>query len=116
MKNLMEWKERGYVNAPSITVFFGDDYPEKEIVIRYLTECGIVRYASTGEGVDVLTGAVISKTYVGLDDGEYMWMNTLPYYIRKYNLRLPKEFEQKALCTIGGKRRLTSKRGNPSEN
>lgn len=35
---------------------------------------------------------------VEMTDGQYSWNNALPYYVRKYNLRLPKQFEEMALA------------------
>ena len=49
---------------------------------------------------DVFTGDQISNEMIGMNDGEYTWFNTLAYYVEKYNLRLPKEFEDKILKKI----------------
>ena len=46
---------------------------------------------------DVITGEPIPMTMKGMNDGEFTWLNTLAYYVEKYNLRLPKEFEEKIL-------------------
>lgn len=48
---------------------------------------------------DVIAGTVIPGTDVGRNDGEYTWWTSLAYYVEKYNLRLPNEFEQKILNT-----------------
>lgn len=47
---------------------------------------------------DVFTGERIPMEYIGMNDGEYTWFNILAYYVEKYNLRLPKEFEDKILA------------------
>lgn len=86
MKNLMAWKERGYDNAPSIYDFISETpYSELErsAIIHYLDNFGITTSASTGVGTDLLTGEMISVPYESKNDGEYAWMNTLSYYVKK---------------------------------
>ncbi len=34
---------------------------------------------------------------VCISDGVYVWSNILSYYVDKYNLRLPKDFEEHIL-------------------
>ena len=46
---------------------------------------------------DVFTGEILSPSTKGMNDGEYTWFESLAYYVKKYNLRLPKEFEDKIL-------------------
>lgn len=46
---------------------------------------------------DVITGESIKMECLGMNDGEYTWFNILAYYVKKYNLRLPEEFERKIL-------------------
>jgi hypothetical protein len=42
---------------------------------------------------DVFTGESIGENLC-FTDGTYMWESELAYYVEKYNLRLPKSFEQ----------------------
>ena len=71
-------------------------YPGQERIARYLDEGELV-LASPMFGYDAFTGEKIVSTREILTDGEYSWENTLPHYVRKYNFRLPKEFEEKIL-------------------
>jgi len=71
-------------------------YPGKEKIVKYLT-CGKVDMASFQLPKDVFTGERIPMTMLGTNDGVYMWWNTLAYYVDKYNLRLPEEFEKHIL-------------------
>ncbi len=48
---------------------------------------------------DIFTGEHIGTVMTGRNDGEYTWWDTLAYYVEKYNLRLPKEFEKKILSS-----------------
>jgi len=50
---------------------------------------------------DVFTGEIIEKgQMLGMNDGVYMWWNTLAHYVERYNLRLPKDFEEHILQTV----------------
>ena len=84
-------------NFPSITEFFSDTpYEGQDRIVKYLkngTE-DMLRFAVPK---DVLTGDPIMIRNVGMNDGEYTWFATLAYYVEKYNLRLPEEFEKKIL-------------------
>ncbi len=101
MKNLMMWKERGYEGAPSVKTLIGKPSKHKDLILKYLTEHGVFRDASTGYGKDLITGDIISGTCEGMDDGEYAWMSTLPYYVEKYNISLPETFVKKVIETYG---------------
>lgn len=68
------------------------DYPQKEKVIQYLTS-GKIDMVSAEIPQDVFTGERIPGEKLGMNDGTFIWWNTLAYYVRKYNLRLPEEFE-----------------------
>ena len=72
------------------------EYPQKEKIVKYLTS-GEVDMASLELPKDVFTGERIRMEKLGMNDGVYMWWNTLAYYVEKYNLRLPKDFEEHIL-------------------
>lgn len=92
---LLEWFEFGKKSAPSIqTVFESTPYPEMERIIDYL-ENGRVCLAAPGEGVDMVTGKTVMLKKEIHSDGEYCWSSMLPYYVKEYNMRLPKAFEDK---------------------
>lgn len=83
---------------PSIREFFEDmPYEGQEKVARYL-ENGTIDMCRMEIPKDVITGENIPMEKLGMNDGEYTWFNILAYYVRKYNLRLPREFEEKILA------------------
>lgn len=93
-----EFKEfnPGY-DFPSITESFSDKpYPGKEKIVSYLKngEPGIL---STEIPHDILTGDVIPLENLAMDDGVFAWPLILAYYVDRYNVRLPEEFEQHVL-------------------
>ncbi len=65
-------------------------------ILAYLNN-GEIKLASPSSAVDVFSGERINQTNCILTDGEYSWSNSLGYYIQKYNLRIPKELEDKIL-------------------
>lgn len=84
-------------NYPSMKGFISETpYPGKAKVISYLLN-GQEKMISMDIPKDVFTGENIPMDPVGMDDGEYSWFTTLAYYVDKYNLRLPSEFENKIL-------------------
>lgn len=100
MKSLILFKEFGEIpgmDLPSMIDFFEKEpYKEKEKVIQYLNK-GRKTYAACSRAYDKFTGEQIPGEYCGMTDGEYSWNSSLSYYVDKYNLRLPKEFEKKAV-------------------
>ena len=71
-------------------------YTGIERIVDYLRK-GRKTYAAAGRAVDFFTGEVIPGERCGMTDGEYSWVSSLPYYVEKYYLRLPKDFENKVL-------------------
>lgn len=67
--------------------YFGQDK-----IIHYLKN-GTPDLVSMETPKDVFTGECIKMQKIGMNDGKYEWFNTLAYYVEKYNLRLPKDFE-----------------------
>ena len=98
--NIMSaWKEFNPSAKRSIKEDF-DTYASlfSNKILAYLDK-GEIILASPGRAIDVLSGEEINQTNNILTDGEYYWPSSLGYYIRKYNLRIPKEFEDKILGT-----------------
>ena len=82
---------------PSIRDCFSEQpYEGQNRIIDYLKHGNrdMVRFSSSK---DVITGEPIPMQVIGMNDGEYTWFNTLAYYVERYNLRLPREFEEKIL-------------------
>lgn len=68
-------------------------YPGQDKIIHYLRN-GKVDMVSLAVPIDAFTGEKIPGDKLGMNDGKYTWWNTLAYYVEKYNLRLPEEFER----------------------
>lgn len=101
MTSLLMWKEFGATEAPSITTAFSPyGFPGKEKVLRYLETKGKFMACSPRHGYDVITGKKATDEYFYYSDGEYSWNSMIPYYVKKYNMRLPKEFEKKAIKAV----------------
>lgn len=85
---------KGY---PSMRDYISDSpYVGQGKIVYYLLhgkECGV--FAKRAK--DIFTGEPLPMESVGMSDGEYIWYCTLAYYVKKYNLRLPREFENKIL-------------------
>ena len=65
-------------------------------IIEYL-EHGKVCLTSPGVGIDEITGKQVMQIREIRSDGEYGWSSMLPYYVKKYNMRLPSAFVSKVL-------------------
>lgn len=84
-------------NYPSMKNFFSErPYNGQEKIIHYLRN-GKEDMCRMEVAKDIFSGKIISNEMIGMNDGEYTWFDTLAYYVEKYNLRLPKEFEDKIL-------------------
>lgn len=71
-------------------------YANKEKILVYLKR-GQVHMATAGKIEDVFTGEKTGMMLVYRNDGKYSWSSKMVYYVDKYNLRLPKEFEDHVL-------------------
>ena len=84
-------------NLPSIIESFSTkSYPGKSKIIAYLKR-GRPGILCTEIPHDALTGDVIPLENLVMDDGVFAWPLVLAYYVDKYNVRLPKEFEMTIL-------------------
>lgn len=98
-KNLLQYREftNGNGNYPSIKDSFSKGpYYGQDKIVEYLRK-GHVTLCSPTITVDVFTGQRIDNQKYLMTDGEYSWNNALAYYVEKYHLRLPLEFEAKVL-------------------
>ena len=103
MKSIMsQWKEFNPESSRSMKEDFRE-FPSvnQGRILKYLNN-GKNTLISTDSGYDVFTGERIVDSYCILTDGEYSWGNTLAYYVSHYNLKLPKEFENKILGGVRG--------------
>lgn len=71
-------------------------YPHKSDVLHFLLN-GTVDFARVSRAKDVFTGDFIPTEVRVMHDGEFYWSSTLAWYVEKYNLRLPTDFEKHIL-------------------
>jgi len=95
MISLIQYDEFGKgMGFPSLKDSLNDEkYEGQEKIVEYLKN-GHVTMASPGRDIDVVTGVEIPGEKVFMNDGKYSWTTTLIHYVKKHNLRLPKEFEE----------------------
>ena len=73
-----------------------EPYETKAKILEYLRN-GNVHMVTASRIVDVFTGTTVNSELVFMDDGKYSWSSKIPYYVEKYNLRLPEDFERHIL-------------------
>lgn len=98
---------------PSMRKFLHNaPYDCQDIIVNYLNS-GHVHMVTATRFTDVFTGEQVPRELVYMDDGQYSWSSKLPYYVAKYNLRLPAAFEtlvlEKKQTLIGVLRRHMGK-------
>lgn len=67
-------------------------YPHKNDVLKFLMG-GTVEVARVSRAKDIFSGDTIPAEVLVMHDGDFYWSNILAWYVDKYNLRLPKDFE-----------------------
>lgn len=98
MRYLGKFEELSPSNGyPSMRESFETAPYEGEKVIANYLKHGHKGIVQIGVPKDVFTGETIRMEKIVMDDGEYIWPNVLAYYVEKYHLRLPKDFEDKVL-------------------
>lgn len=70
-----------------------EEYPNKKRIVEFLRN-GTVDLAKGSRLKDVFDGEVIPDEVLIMSDGRYAWTNIIAWYVEKYNLRLPKDFEK----------------------
>lgn len=91
---LCNFKEYGVPNAPSMCESFEKTpYKGQDKIVKFLRSEGTVGAAAAAAPVDLFTGERISGELVFKNCGSFGWCSDLAYHVEKYNLRLPKEFE-----------------------
>lgn len=100
MTRLCNYTEYGSNNGISMREHFANmSYHGKDKIVSYLKSKGKRTMVRMEMAKDRLTGERI-KDMQSLElftDGEYSWWSDLAYHVEKYNLRLPKEFEEHVL-------------------
>lgn len=67
-------------------------YPHKENIIHFLRS-GTIELTGMSAVKDIFTGKAIPAGSHIMSHGDYVWGSDLAWYVEKYNLRLPKDFE-----------------------
>ena len=89
------WKEHGegYENCPSIREFVDADlvstYSFTDLENYLLNSQEL---AATSSYPDAFTGEVMFGSVTYITDGVWLWFDSLPYYIKKYNVAIPNSF------------------------
>ena len=84
-----------FENIGSIKEYLVDEVAySKSAVIDYLKR-GKRQASCSREIKDPVTNEVLAKDFSAYTDGEYYWIDILPYLIDKYNIDLPEEFIKK---------------------
>lgn len=68
-------------------------YENKDKILEYL-KSGNVYMVTASKVIDAFTGEITNYELIYMDDGQFSWSSKIPYYVEKYNLKLPVEFEQ----------------------
>lgn len=97
---LCNYTEYGSDNGVSMKDFFNEKpYPGQDKIVDYLRHNGKPTCVQVRISSDRLTGERIPGEFsvTAMDDGEFSWWSDLAYHVEKYNMRLPKEFEDHVL-------------------
>lgn len=92
--------EYGADNGVSMKEHFeSNPYAGQEHIVEYLKRHGKPTMVRMKRATDRITGEKINGllSLELLTDGKFEWYNDLAYHVEKYNLRLPKEFEEYVL-------------------
>lgn len=100
MTRLCNYTEYGSSNGISMKDHFERaPYKGKDKIVAYLETKGKSTMVRMETAKDRLTGERIKGMYdlEIFTDGTFSWWSDLAYHVKKYNLRLPKEFEDYVL-------------------
>ena len=94
--SLLNYREFGAENAPSMRDSMEiRPYEGMDKIAEYLKNGGQELGICMRPSKDCFTGERMPKAYCTFyGDGEYCWKDSLAYYVEKYNLRLPRQFEE----------------------
>lgn len=85
---------------PSMRDFFhASPYEHQFTIVDYLNH-GHIHMVTATRFTDVFTGEQVLRELVYMDDGHYSWSSKLPYYVAKYNMHLPADFEAHVLSQV----------------
>ena len=75
-------------------------YTHKQTVINFLLNGGQIQLVQLSRLKDIFTGDIIPYEVMVMSDGDYYWPNYLAWYVEKYNLRMPEDFEKYILVKM----------------
>ena len=93
---LLQFKEFGCENGPSIKSFFAENkYEHQEEIAKYLDNSKIVSMAPEYDK-DIISGELIKplQSKAIRTNGVFSWDSSLSFYVRKYNFKLPSVYEE----------------------
>ena len=95
---LCNYTEFGAMDKPSMRDFFEErPYQGKKKIVAFLQTQGQVGAVAAGRAMDCFTGERIPGELSIRTYDRFSWCSDLSYYVEKYNLRLPREFEEMVL-------------------
>ena len=101
MKYIGKYQEFCFADGDSIKNHFNrEPYSAKEKIINYLRNGGTVFCCAPSIIKDCITGGRILEEQVTRFDGSYKWPSYLAYYVDRYNLKLPNDFEKHILSLV----------------
>ena len=87
------YKELNTGDFPSLKESLEENpYPNKEKILVFLQN-GIIDLTRMSRAKDVFDGEVIPFEIHVMHRGKFSWSNQIAWYVEKYNLRLPNDFE-----------------------
>lgn len=90
----ISFKELDNEDFPSIHDYLEKEpYPNQDKIAHFLNN-GKIELAQLSRDRDIFTGERIPREVLVMSDGDYYWANILVWYVEKYNLRMPEEFEK----------------------
>ena len=82
---------------PSIKATLSKEaYAHKNNIVQFLQN-GEIELVRMSRAKDVFTGETIPYEVAVMHDGDFWWSSEIAWYVEKYNLRLPKDFEKHIL-------------------
>ena len=91
------WKDQrdGFKNYPALEDFIHPQvvlaYPHEKL-FHYLEDSQMISATSGEYAPDPCTGEIVQSSICFITDGEWLWLNSLPYYIDKYKVAIPVAF------------------------
>ena len=92
--NFVELGYDDYSDAPSLAATRGKRGADNKAALVAYLNAGIILVFAPGFEQDVLDGKSDAGSSSIATDGTYAWPRTLAYYVERYDVALPDEFEQ----------------------